>query len=103
MDAIALGKQVVVLDHDVNRELQNLTRSDRLHLVSGFPEMREKVVALMEGRAPQTLVPKQRSWRDVAEDYARALTELVENPVNIGLLRRRWDLMKSLEAYQLSS
>ena len=100
MDAIALGKHVVALDHDVNRELRKLTDSDRLHLVSDFKEMREKVSALMQQSVTPAEIPKQRTWHDVARDYAFALTQLLDRPINADLVRRRWDLMQTLEAYQ---
>jgi glycosyltransferase involved in cell wall biosynthesis len=100
-DALALGKNVVALDLDVNRELLDLTRSERLHLVPGFAEMRSAVAALMSAPPQPEAVLPQRTWREVALDYSRALADLLASPVNTELLRRRWDLMQTLEASKM--
>jgi len=98
LDALALGRPVVVLAMEVSRELAALTKDPNLHLAATHTEMRSLVETLLQGAAHAA--QPQRTWKDVAVDYARSLTEVVERPIDAGLLRRRWRLVSMLDAFR---
>ena len=98
VDAIATGTPVVALNNAVNREVRSLI-GEGLFLVEDHQEMRATVSDLLNARRP---LPEGRepvrSWADVADDYARAITALLDREPDIDLLRRRWDLLRTIEA-----
>ena len=98
LDALGLGRPVVVPDTQVNRELRSLTQSPHLHLVPQLSGLRSKVEHVLQNVVPVE-PQRQRSWKDVANEYAQAFEELLSRDVDQECLTRRWRLMKTLEAY----
>ena len=98
VDAVARGIPVVALDTAVNREVRQLIGKSHLHLAKDHAEMRGIVQALLAeppaGRPNQSL----RSWRDAAREYARSLDDLLARDLNIDLIRRRWELLTTIDA-----
>ncbi len=98
LDALGLGRPVVVPDTQVNRELRSLTQSPDLHLVPHLSELRSVVEDVLQSVVPVQPQP-QRSWKAVANEYAQQLEDLLSRDVDQERLARRWRLMKTLEAY----
>jgi glycosyltransferase involved in cell wall biosynthesis len=98
LDAVARGRPVVALDMAVNRELRQLTGDALLTLVSDHREMRTAVANLL--KAPPAAQPgrRMRRWSDVASDYERTIDRLLGTPIDVNLLRRRWELLTTLDA-----
>ncbi len=97
-DALALGKPVIVLESTVNRELEALTRDPNLHLVRTLSELPEVVSKLYEREAPRSKVTHVRRWRDAAAEYAEHFRNLLSKDIDVKLLRRRWDILRMLDA-----
>lgn len=98
VDAVARGIPVVALDTAVNREVRQLVGSSHLHLVEDHGEMRAAVHALIT--EPPVAEPNKqlRNWGDVAREYARSFDELLTQDLNIDLIRRRWELLTTIDA-----
>jgi len=39
-----------------------------------------------------------RNWGDVARQYARSFDDLLDRELNIDLIRRRWELLTTIDA-----
>ena len=39
-----------------------------------------------------------RRWPEVARQYAQSLGDLLDRGLDVGLIRRRWDLMTTIDA-----
>jgi GT2 family glycosyltransferase/glycosyltransferase involved in cell wall biosynthesis len=98
LDALARGIPVVALDSTVNRELQSLTGSDEVFLVQEHSEMRAIVARLLNGWAGRAGTARVRTWQDTADEYAQSFDDLLARDLDIGLLRRRWELMTMIDA-----
>jgi glycosyltransferase involved in cell wall biosynthesis len=92
LDALALGKPVVVLDNQTNRELLAITRSSNLHVLQTVNELKATVDRLI--RETPNPVQRLRRWRDAGRDYSRALQDMLSRPINTQLLRTRWTLLQ---------
>jgi glycosyltransferase involved in cell wall biosynthesis len=97
IDALALGKPVVAIDTDVNRELAAATQSHNLHRIATFEELAETVRRLFEQPA-QAPEQSPRRWPEVAEEYASAFREILARGIDWEKVRDRWRLLRTLEA-----
>ena len=99
LDAVARGIPVVALDSAVNREVRGMIGSHLLTLVGDHHEMRTAVSDLLKSVPVAAPRPgRLRQWGDVAIDYKRAFDELLRQDVNIDLVRRRWELLATIDA-----
>jgi GT2 family glycosyltransferase len=98
LDAVGRGIPVVALDMAVNRELRQLTGDALLTLVSDHRGMRAAVSNLLKARPVDQPVRRVRHWSDVGADYQRTVDELLRHPINLDLLRRRWELLTTIDA-----
>lgn len=99
VDAIARGLRVVALDSAVNQEIRALTDSDYLVLVKDHTEMRSAVSNILSD--PLVGSPKEeslRKWPDVARQYAQSFDDLLDRNLDTELIRRRWDLLATIDA-----
>lgn len=98
LDALAMGRPVVVIDTKVNRELESLTLDPNLHIVSTHRDLRRAVTEILS----KTLVDKapmsHRTWKEVAADYFVTLSALAESPINVESVRRRWKLLTTIDS-----
>jgi len=97
VDALALGKPVVVLDSQVSREVAGITASANLHRIASLAQLQESIEQVFEHetQAPDAL---PRTWRAVGEEYAAALHELLSRDIDVARLRARCDLLRTLES-----
>jgi GT2 family glycosyltransferase len=99
VDAVANGTPVVALDTVVNREVCTLIGGSRLVLVRDHGELRTAVSAIVSHPpAKDAVAPSIRGWGDVARDYGRSLLELLGRDLDVGLIRRRWELLTTIDA-----
>jgi glycosyltransferase involved in cell wall biosynthesis len=102
IDALALGKPVVVLDSAVNRELASTYGDANLHRIESMKELRSIVERLfhsqVEGRATSE---EPRRWGDVAHEYAQAFREILSNDFDLARMRARWELLRTLDSAAL--
>jgi GT2 family glycosyltransferase len=99
VDAVAGGTPVVALDSAVNREVRALVGGGRLVLVNDHTELRAAVSSIVdEPRTSVSETPSLRAWDDVARDYARSLLELLHRDLDMDLIRRRWDLLTTIDS-----
>ena len=97
VDALALGKPVVVLDSEVTRELAEITGDRNLHRIESLSHLQDAVLQVFEH---QTTAPEvsPRTWRAVAEEYVAAFREILARDVDVAKLRTRWDTLRTLES-----
>jgi glycosyltransferase involved in cell wall biosynthesis len=100
VDALAVGKPVVAIDSEVNRELAAALNTASFTLVPSFRDLKEVVANKVRESAdnPPDAPVRIRRWRDVAEEYVASFRELLERPPNIRKLRDRHDLIRVLNA-----
>jgi GT2 family glycosyltransferase len=99
VDAAARGIPVVALDTAVNQEVRSVTGNSSLFLVSDHGEMRSVVSRIVSD--PLVAAPNGgplRNWGDVARQYASSFNELLDRDLNIDLIRRRWELLTTIDA-----
>lgn len=99
VDAVARGIPVVALDSEVNQEVRSVTGDSHLFLVRDHGEMRSVVSRIISD--PPIAAPREdplRTWRDVATQYARSFDDLLNRELNIDLIRRRWELLTTIDA-----
>jgi glycosyltransferase involved in cell wall biosynthesis len=97
VDALALGKPVVVLDAAINRELSRTLENGNLHLVRSLSALESLIDTLFsEGPGYQARPP--RRWGNVAEEYTEVIRSLLEEDINIVKLRLRWHTLRLLES-----
>jgi len=97
VDALALGKPVVVLENSVNRELAALTQDPNLHRIDDLKKLPEIVHRLYAAETVKSSVPARR-WRACATEYAAALRDLIGSEINVELMRKRWDTLRMIDA-----
>src|SRR5271166_5656133 len=97
VDALALGKPVVVLDSEVTRELAEITGDRNLHRIESLSQLQDAMLQFFEHEttAPET---PPRTWRAVAEEYVAAFREILARDVDVAKLRTRWDTLRTLES-----
>jgi glycosyltransferase involved in cell wall biosynthesis len=98
VDAVARGVPVVALNTEVNREVRSLTGDHGTFLVEDFDEMRLAVSRIIDRPPAGGAAHAPRTWNDVAVEYARSFTDLLSRPLDVGLIRRRWDLIGTIDA-----
>jgi hypothetical protein len=99
VDAIARGLRVVALDTAVNREIGSVTRSSDLLLITDHTELRPTVARILrESRAVTRPDSPFRTWPDVAHQYAESFIDLLGRELDIDLIRRRWELLNTIDA-----
>ena len=96
-DALALGKPVIVLDTDVNREIARNTGDPNLHRVRSLKDLRAAVQRLWD-EPPHPPNPHPRRWPETAHEYMAAFHELVRKDINVEKLRRRWETIRLVES-----
>lgn len=96
LDALALGKPVIALDHAVNRELVRLTRDENLHLVARLAEMPKLLRDLWgeESLSEAKSRARTRHWADAAQEYASCLIELLRRGPDVAGLKERWEFLR---------
>lgn len=98
VEGLALGKPVIALDNELNRELASTLNNGRLTLIQTFRGLQEAVaISLHSGAAPPLPLPVRR-WKDVAREYVSALRGLMNQPQNAARLRARSRFMRTLHA-----
>jgi GT2 family glycosyltransferase len=97
MDALAIGKVVVVLDSEVNRELARITGNKNLYRLRSIHQLQSTVNRVFDQEASATVRPF-RSWHETAEEYAATFQEILAKEIDLVKLRRRWDAIRTLES-----
>jgi GT2 family glycosyltransferase len=99
-DALALGKPVIALDTELNRELRSSMNDPDLHLIPSLQQLPVAVkAALQNSRRDSKRRPEHvRRWKHVAEDYAAAIRELIRTPPNPDKMRARSELFRVMDA-----
>ncbi len=97
VDALALGKPVVVLENAINRELGELTRNANLHQIAEMKVLPEIVDRLYSEERESGCRPVRR-WRAAAEEYAASFHELLSDEIDIKLMRERWETLRMLDS-----
>jgi GT2 family glycosyltransferase len=97
VDALALGKPVIVLDNEVTRELAQITSDRNLHRIESLNQLQDSVLQIFEH---ETTAPKAplRTWRAVAEEYVIAFREILARDVDVAKLRARWDTLRTFDS-----
>jgi glycosyltransferase involved in cell wall biosynthesis len=98
VDALAMGIPVVALDMAVTRELKAQPGAEQLVLVDGPEALRAAVSDLLRTPPAAGGPAALRTWKATAAEYARALEELVERDIDLTRLRRRWELLATIDA-----
>lgn len=94
IDALALGKPVVVLDSAVNRELASTLADSNLHKISSMQALHATVTKLFETEAVKP-GKEPRRWSDVAADYAQAFRGLLSRDIDLVKMRARWEMLRN--------
>ena len=97
IDALALGKPVVVRDTAVSREVAEAVQSENLYRVGSLKYLHSTVQRLFDQRANPPRTPPRR-WHTAAEEYVAAFREILTSDVDLSKLRARWDLLRTLES-----
>jgi glycosyltransferase involved in cell wall biosynthesis len=97
IDALALGKPVIVLDSEVNRELSALVRDPNFHRIDSLGELPQKVKQLFANASFEPQTPPRR-WKVAAEEYVAVFRELLARDIDVNRVRARWNLVRSVEA-----
>ena len=95
VDALAMGKPVVVLDSALNRELAKFTGDPNLHRIASFKDLRGTVQHLWQ--QPPHPARRSKTWSEVAAEYAHAFRELLNRNIDVERMRRRWDTVRLVE------
>lgn len=97
VDALALGKPVVVIDSEVNRELGNLFQDANLHRISSLERLSQTVETLFR-EAPVRPTKPVRRWRAAAKEYVDIWKQLLARDIDTAKLRRRWDTVRMIQS-----
>jgi glycosyltransferase involved in cell wall biosynthesis len=100
VDVLALGKPVVALDTEVNRELQSSLENPKFQLIRSMEHLPEAVTAALQmGQRDGKMRPDNvRTWKHVAEDYAESIRKWVAMPPNPQKMRGRYELFRVMDA-----
>ena len=97
VDSLALGKPVVVIDTEINREIESNTGDQNLHRVVSAKDLRAAVQCAWE--QPITNVRSRvRSWSDVASEYLEKFRETLSKEIDTKKLRQRWNTVRLVES-----
>lgn len=97
VDALALGKPVVVLDNAINRELASALADSNLYRISSMKDLRPLVTKLLE-MEPARPKKEPRRWHDVAEDYVQVFRELLSRDFDLAKMHVRWELLRTVNS-----
>lgn len=97
VDALALGKPVVVLESAVNQELARLLNDPNLHRVASFRELGATVQKVFR-QAPGSPHQEPRRWRAAGKEYVTAWQRLLARDIDIEKLRRRWQTVRLVQS-----
>jgi glycosyltransferase involved in cell wall biosynthesis len=95
VDALAMGKPVIVLDTAINRELSRGTADPNLFRVASSKDLPRTVEDLWP-RPPRPSGPHPRRWSDVASEYFAAFQTILSNDIDVSKMRRRWRVLRLL-------
>jgi glycosyltransferase involved in cell wall biosynthesis len=100
IEGLALNKPVVAMDTEVNRELANALKTDRLILVKSLCDLTEAVRGALGQMVPEQVTPAApiRRWRDVAEEYVAALRILISQQPDAAKIRARDATVRLLDS-----
>ena len=100
VEALALGKHVIALDNQTNRELAASLNDTNLILIPSLRDLKQVVerVLQLSMKKPITLPSKVRRWREVAEEYMSVFREMLRRPPDAQKLRARHDLIRVLNS-----
>ncbi len=101
VDALALGKPVVALDTEVNRELKSSLGDADFTLVRAFDQLTGAITAILNARSGEQQNDKRvrvRRWRDAAEEYVSGFRDLLKQAPNIEKQRSRNELFRLLDS-----
>jgi glycosyltransferase involved in cell wall biosynthesis len=100
IEGLALGKPVVALDNQLNRELNASLKDDNLTLIKSVRHLRTAVIASLQKSSvsPVFRTTKVRRWSDVAKDYVAGLSELLAHPQNREKMRARSNTLRLLDS-----
>ncbi|HEY7211655.1 MAG TPA: glycosyltransferase [Bryobacteraceae bacterium] len=96
IDALALGKPVIVLDSAVNRELDASFANRNLHRIATLSALPGVLDQLL--RTEPTPAPEMRRWPDVAAEYLNAFRMLFRRDWDVGKMRERRAFLRALAA-----
>jgi GT2 family glycosyltransferase len=97
LDALALGKTVVVLDTEVNRELAAMTGNKNLYRLRSVNQLQSTVNRVFDQEAVVPPGPLRR-WHEAAREYASAFQEILAKEIDAAKLRQRWATIRMLES-----
>ena len=95
IDALAMGKPVITLESEINRELCTLVSDPNLHSIHSLDDLNTAVSRLWSAsqvRHPSSL----RSWRSAALEYLAVFRKLLGHDVDVRRLRDRWDFLRTV-------
>lgn len=92
IEACQRGKPVIVFEDPVMREVSGLLKGCDIKFVRRFDQLREAV----ETSTPFPPADGIRTWLDAAREYAEAFRGLLARGIDVPLLRRRWDLLRTM-------
>jgi glycosyltransferase involved in cell wall biosynthesis len=101
VDALALGKPVVVLESETNRELAAAHPQAGLHPIQSMDDLYGVVTKLFEMEPVQIARrpgEKPRRWNDVAADYLQAFREILRRDIDVAKMRARWEILRTLDS-----
>jgi GT2 family glycosyltransferase len=95
LDAITLGKPVIVLDNQINRELEQVAGAQNLYRIRTMRDLQATIDLILDSsRERPRVVP--RRWSDTASEYAASFREILAKEIDAAKLRARWQLLRSL-------
>ena len=94
LDALTLGKPVVVQDTSTNCELARLTRNDNLHRIAGLDRLKETVTRVWNS-SPAEPGGMPRNWLATAQQYLARFRKLLREDLNVDRVRARWEFLRA--------
>jgi glycosyltransferase involved in cell wall biosynthesis len=100
VDALALGKRVIAINTEVNRELAEALNNPNLSLIESLQSLAAATKASLEGlsKTEPAPPPSVRTWKEVAADYAVAFHELLAKEQDTKKLRGRQEVIRLLDS-----
>lgn len=97
VDFLAMGKPVVALTSEVNREIAELTGGENLHTVRSARDLHSAVQKILVD-APKVPNRPPRRWADAAQEYVAAFREMLSRDIDVNKLRRRFEAVRLIES-----
>jgi glycosyltransferase involved in cell wall biosynthesis len=92
IEACQRGKPIIVFDDPVMREVSGLLDGCDIKFIRRFDQLRVAI----EASTPFPPADGIRTWDDAAREYAEAFRGLLARGIDAPLLRRRWDLLRTM-------